>query len=238
MAVVWKVLLCLIAATCSAQKSPTSYSASLIRYLSDQSSGIVDVWFLQLSNDPEQHELMEELLLSEELYDIPKRLISTRYASRLIERQPELLLIFGNYHAVTALRTLFAYVFFPNFKESVKIILFHQCSSRVEFARINSVFVMAKLFNVVYIRTDQLEVDYCLHYRDEFHGWHGEADFVDLFVDQTADLDGTVLHISFSFITLDGVFSRKKGVFNGRLLEWVFGTIEHVNGTCASFPDK
>ncbi|KAL1402589.1 hypothetical protein pipiens_006021 [Culex pipiens pipiens] len=157
---------------------------------------------------------------------------NTRDASLLIERQPELLLIFGNYHTVSALRNLFAYVFFPNFKESVKIILLHQCSSRVELARINSVFVKAKLFNVVYIRTDQLEVDYCLHYRDEFHGWHGEADFVDLFVDQTADLDGTALHISFSFITLDGVFSRKKGVFNGRLLEWVFGTIEHVNGTC------
>lgn len=224
--------LCLILATCSTQESLTSYSASLIRYLVDQNSGIFDCWFLQLSGDPEQHELMEKLLQSTELSDIPKRLISSREASRIIGRQPKLLLIYGDCLNVLSLRKIFACVFYPDFKQSLKVIVFHQCTIGKVLTRFNLVFATAKLFNVVYIRTDHFEVNFSLHYHEEFHGWHSQVNFDSLFVDQTADLNGNVVHISFTTLSLDSALSSRKGVFHGRLLEWILGTIDHVNGSC------
>ncbi|KAL1402590.1 hypothetical protein pipiens_006022 [Culex pipiens pipiens] len=231
MALELTVFLGLILVTCSIQESPTSYSASLIRYLVDQSSGTFDCWFFQLSDNPEQHELMEELLQSPELSDIPKRLISSREASRIIGRQPKLLLIYGDCLDVISLRKMFACVFYPDFKESLKVIVFHQCTVRKLLTRFNLVFATAKLFNVVYIRTDHFEVDFSLQYREEFHGWLSQVNFDRLFVDQTADLNGNVVHISFTTLSLDSTLSSRKGVFHGRLLEWILGTIDHVNGS-------
>ncbi|KAL1400758.1 hypothetical protein pipiens_007160 [Culex pipiens pipiens] len=225
----WKALLVVIFVACTAQEDPIQYSAALIRYLADQSPGIFDCWIFQLSTDPEQHEAMEELLQTNKLADIPKRLIRSTNPRISIERQPKLLLIFGDYH-IAALRELFALVFEPDFKESMKIIVFHQCAEK-EIGRILSVFVSAKLFNVILVRTSYLQLHYTNRYRYELVARSDAVDFADLFVDQTANLAGHSLRISFDSVSMETIFSTSKEMFNGRTLEWILRTFEHINGT-------
>lgn len=225
----WKALLVAIFVTCTAHEDPIQYSAALIRYLADQSPGTFDCWIFQLSTDSEQHETMDELLQTNELADIPKRLIATRDPRISIERQPKLLLIFGDYH-IAALRELFALVFEPDFKESMKIIVFHQCAEK-EIGRILSVFVSAKLFNVILVRMSYLEIHYTNRYRYELVAWTDPVDFEDLFVDQTTNLAGHPLRISFDSVSMETIFSTSKEMFNGRTLEWILRTFEHINGT-------
>lgn len=229
MASVWKALLFfVIVADSAARRHPVYlYSAALIQHLADQSTGIFDCWIFRLSNDPNKYETMDKLLGSDELASIPKRVISSFETT---ERQPKLLLIFGDYHH-ERLKKLSSYLLLQEFENSVKIIVFHLHFSRNELFQINSIFVEAMLLDLIYIRTDRLEVRSVHAFYRELYEWHGPVAFHELFEDQTLHLAGHIVRILYKLRSIDTLIATKKNPLNGRVLEWIFSTIEHINGT-------
>lgn len=121
----WKALLFFVIVDCTAaRRHPVYlYSAALIQRLADQSTGIFDCWTFRPSNDPNQLDTMDKLLQSGELASIPKKVMSLDDAFLTYERQPKLLLIFGDYHHAR-LKMLSSYLLQQEFENSVKICVF------------------------------------------------------------------------------------------------------------------
>ncbi|EDS33971.1 conserved hypothetical protein [Culex quinquefasciatus] len=224
MTIMWIVLLVLVAPGL-AQETPTSYTATLIRSLSERSSGIFDCWFYQLRDDP----WIDELLQSKDLETIPKKLISSEMVVQ-VDRQPKMLLISEDFTPVS-LKQLAKFIEFTNFDEALKIIVLYRCPSRNDLEALNAIFTAAKLFNVLFIRVEQLQLDYPQHYRKSFVTTTDPTLPADLFPDQTLNLHGRLHHISITSATVDARIVAEEGASRGCLVEWIINTLEAVNGT-------
>lgn len=224
MTIMWIVLLVLVVPGL-ALESHTSYTTSLVRYLSERSSGIFDCWFYQLLDDP----WIDELLQSRDLETIPKKLISSEVVVQ-VDRQPKMLLVSGDLNPVS-LKQLSKFIETTNFDETLKIIVLHRCPSRNDLEALNAIFTAAKLFNVLYIRVDQLQLDYPQHYRKSIVSINDPTPPADLFPDQTLNLHGRLHHVSITSATVDARIVAEEGASRGCLIEWIINTLEAVNGT-------
>lgn len=224
MAIVCIVLLALVVPGL-AQESPTSYTATVIRLLSERSSGIFDCWFYQLRDDP----WIDELLQSNEIETIPKKLISNEVFVQ-VDRQPKMLLITGDFDPVS-LKNLSSFIATTDFDDTLKIIVLHRCATRNDLEALSAIFTAAKLFNILFIRVDQLQLEYLQHYRKSFVTTNDPTPLAELFPDQTVNLYGRLHHISITSATVDARLVSEEGSSRGCLIEWIINTLEAVNGT-------
>lgn len=87
------------------------------------------------------------------------------------------------------------------------------------------------LLDVIFLRTDRLEVRRVHTFYRELYEWLGPVAFHELFEDQTSRLAGHTVRILYKMRSIDTLLATKKNSLNGRVLEWIFSTIEQMNGT-------
>lgn len=223
--------LCFLSCVISTTHSPALYSAALIRYLAEHHPyGTFDCWFYKLSKFPLETNMLYKIVTSEELASIPIRVLCLSEAAKF-DHHPQLLLIFCDDWTQQFLESLHNFLVHSRFKASLKIIVFYEHLYVKQLVLIQTAFTYSNLFNVIFIRTDRLQVHYYLVYKKRFVSSRGAVPYGELFPDQSVDLAGREMYLSTSRNDPDQLVSTPKRLFKGRVYEWVLNTVEHYNGT-------
>ncbi|KAL1381112.1 hypothetical protein pipiens_013700 [Culex pipiens pipiens] len=174
--------------------------------------------------------MFNKIVTSEELASIPIRVLYLSKATKF-DHHPQLLLIFCDGWTQQLLESLHNFLIDSRFKASLKIIVFYEHLYVKQLVLIQTAFTYSNLFNVIFIRTDRLQVHYYLVYKKRFVSLNGVVSYAELFPDQTMDLAGREMYLSISRNDPDQLVSTPQRLFKGRVYEWAMNTVEHYNGT-------